>query len=184
MKNTIYIFIVLFFISCNSRNKATVSEDASYFEEANSEIEKISVESDKEVNTDDFAVDIEDIEITTESFQYEEISKQKLQEMYDLLALKKSSPEFSETLNLQLKNYTITIDKFSSSGDIKIQNLELIDEIYPVTDTERKIKLQYDIVSEDRVEKDSVWAVITSTFVLFEGENIISKKVKFSKIEN
>ncbi|RZN83846.1 MAG: hypothetical protein EVB11_03755 [Winogradskyella sp.] len=179
MKNRIYIFIVLILFSCNNRNDSPNAKEASHFEEADLEIEKVSIESEKDKDTDDLMLDIEEFNFATESFQYEELSQLKLQEMYDLLSLQKSKPEFSESIELQLKDYTDTIKQSLIAEEVIIQNLELKEDLIQVSDSTQKMKLHFDIVSKNSIKKDSIWAIITTKIILFEGEKIKSNKIRF-----
>ncbi len=117
-----------------------------------------------------------------ESFLYQELSTVKLQELYDLLALKQEHPEFKESIETQLENYTndtmAAINKPEKESLIK--NIELKGNLIEVSDSVQKMKLYYDVVSNNLIQKDSIWAEVTTHEIEVNGKKVKSKKIKFS----
>ena len=158
MKKLIYIFSVLILVSCNNNMK----------------------ESAPAVNVDyETLEEAEEFIIKPSSFIYEELATQKLQEMYDLINLKDKHPEFAKTIKSQLKDYTNDKISTPNSTNILIENLKLKGELIKVSDSVQKMKLYYDMVSNNSKQKDSLWAIITVHEINFEGKKIKSKKIKF-----
>lgn len=160
MKKLIYIIIVLIIVSCHNNMKDNAP----------------SVNADYEfIETEKF--------IVKPNFIYEELAVQKLQEMYDLVSLKDKHPEFSKTIKSQLKAYTNDSINISSSSDVIIKNMKLKGEVVKVSDSVQKMKLFYDIISNNNnTKQDSIWAIITTYKIDFEGKKIESKKIKFSSL--
>lgn len=165
MKKLIYIFIVLILVSCNNHAEKNID---------------INV---LEMNEGDYEVEIsESGESIENSFIYENLSSQKLQEMYDLISLKLENPEFEETIKLQLKTYTNDSISIPNSSGVLIKNIKLKGEVIKVSDSVQKMKLYYDVVSNNSIQKDSIWATITINETMFEGKKIKSKKIKFNSL--
>lgn len=163
MKKLIYIFFVII-ISCNNRDEKVMNAD--------------TIEMNSNYETED----IENKKIKSNTFIHEDLSTQKLQEMYDLLSLKLKHPEFEETINSQLKTYTNDSINIPNSTDVIIKNIKLKEEIIQVSDSAQKMKLYYDVVSNNTIQKDSIWATITINKITFEGNKKKSKKIKFNSL--
>ena len=163
MKKLICVFMILFFASCSNRA------------EKNMEFSPVDI--------DDYNDQIEDLEISrieSNSMRYINLSQDKLQEMYDLVALKQSHPEFKKTIESQLKNYTLDSLITIAKEESHIKNVKIKEKIIQVSDSVQKMKLYYDIVSVTSTKPDSIWAeVITNTLVI-DGETKIANKIKFS----
>lgn len=155
--------MILFFASCSNRA------------EKNMEFSPVDI--------DDYNDQIEDLEISrieSNSMRYINLSQDKLQEMYDLVALKQSHPEFKKTIESQLKNYTLDSLITIAKEESHIKNVKIKEKIIQVSDSVQKMKLYYDIVSVTSTKPDSIWAeVITNTLVI-DGETKIANKIKFS----
>lgn len=164
MKQLIYIFILIIIVSC--KNKAMKSMDMNAVEAEASQYKEKSIEEDFEIPQNN-------------SFTHQNISTEKLQELYDLLALKQKHPEFNDKIQSQLKNYTN--DTFQTSGEVFIKNLTLKSEVIVLSDSVEKIKLAYDIVSNEEIKEDSIWAEITTHTLLIDDKETKSKKIKFKK---
>lgn len=163
MKNSIYIFSILLFFSCSNRSEKNSFND--------------------DILVSDIEVEMESFEVAPESFKYKELSHQKLQEMYDLMSLKQSSPKFHEIIQLQLEAYTDEVEEISIDEDVKIENLELKEDIITVSDSIQKMKLYYDLVSNNTIKKDSIWMTIINKTIRLENELVTTKKVKFSSVK-
>ena len=108
MKKLIYIFIVLIAVSCNNQPEKSTDKNM------------------LEMNEDDYEVKISGSgESIDNSFIYEDLSIQKLQEMYDLISLKEKHPEFAKTIKSQLKVYTNDSINIPNSKDVLIKNIKL-----------------------------------------------------------
>lgn len=158
MKKLIYIFIVQIVVSCNNMKDNAPSVNADY--------EVLKTEKI----------------IAKPNFIYEELAIQKLQEMYDLISLKEQHPEFSKAIKSQLKAYTNDSIGIPNSKDILIKNIKLKGEVVKVSDSVQKMKLFYDIISNSSIKQDSIWAIIMTNKIDFEGKKIESKKIKFNSI--
>ncbi len=164
MKKLTYIFIVFLIFSCKNESNKSVKEAVA------------DTESDFEIT------ETKDFKTESNTFVYEELSTQKLQEMYDLISLKHKHPEFAETIKFQLKDYTDDNIDTPNTSEILIKNIKLKDEIILVSDSLQKMILTYDVVSNSSTQKDSILATITTNTVYFEGKEIKSKKIKFSAL--
>ncbi|MCP5064755.1 MAG: hypothetical protein GY936_20150 [Ignavibacteriae bacterium] len=162
MKKLAYIFIVFIIFSCKNESNKNVKEATA------------DIESDFEI------IETEDFNIESNTFVYEELSTQKLQEMYDLISLKHKHPEFAETIKSQLKDYTNENVITSISSEVLIKNIQLEDEIIQVSDSVQKMKLSYDVISNNSTQKDSIWAIISTKIIFVDGEKVKTKKIKFN----
>ena len=156
----IYILIFLTLCSCS---KAREQESIVYAEE------------DKMVIEENFTK--LDINNTT---QLTPLLKQKLQEYYDLLYLKKSSPDFSEQIDKQLNKIFKETPRTDSLNDsIKIKNITFLSRAENVSDSVQKIKFSYEAGSKT----DSLSAIIKTTPVTIEDQVIWSTSISFEPLE-
>ncbi|WP_299890068.1 hypothetical protein [uncultured Lacinutrix sp.] len=166
MKQLTYIFILLIIMSC--KNDAMKSMDMEANEIDISEYKESAIEESERIEI-----------IGNNSFSYKDISTEKLQELYDLLALKEKHPEFNEKIESQLKNYTD--ESFKTLGDVLIKNVTLKGEVISLSDSVQKLKIYYDVVSSNKSQQDSIWAEITTQNIHIDGKAVKSKKIKFKK---
>ena len=155
MKKLMYIFIVFIGFSCSKQRKSMKNE----------------------------AVDISVDEVYTETHinSYEALSIQKLNAYFDLLKLKDSRPKFKEDILKQLKSFRDNNidDNFKFIENSKIEEIKQIGETIKLSDSVSKIKLSFKIISNNKIELDTIVAIIKSEPILFEGNEIRSNKVRF-----
>lgn len=154
--------LLLFTLSCaHDRSKTPLKEMDAAIEAFEAEISSV----------DDY-----------ESFDYQYITAQKLQDLYDLLVLQKQYPEFNDAIALQLKKFSE--DRFSipdSVTAISIENVERIGEIQNVSDSVQKLKLHFNIVTGNIMLPDSITAIISRNTVRIDNKKTIATTVTFSK---
>lgn len=158
--NKIYILIFLIFFSCS---RVREQENAMYTVEEEMVIEE---------NFTKF-----DIHNTT---QLTPLLKQKLQEYYDLLNLKKSSPDFSGQIDKQLNKIFKEASQANALNDsINIKNITILSGAENVSDSIQKIKFSY----EAGPMIDTLSAIIKTTPVTIEGQVIWSTNISFEPVE-
>lgn len=158
--NKIYILIFLIFFSCS---RVREQENAMYTVEEEMVIEE---------NFTKF-----DIHNTTQLIP---LLKQKLQEYYDLLNLKKSSPDFSGQIDKQLNKIFKEASQANALNDsINIKNITILSGAENVSDSIQKIKFSY----EAGPMIDTLSAIIKTTPVTIEGQVIWSTNISFEPVE-
>jgi len=117
-----------------------------------------------------------DINNTT---QLTPLLKQKLQEYYDLLYLKNSSPDFSGQIDKQLNKIFKETPRTDSLNDsMKIKNITILSNPENVSDSVQKIKFSYEAGSKT----DSLSAIIKTTPVTIEDQVIWSTNISFEPV--
>ncbi len=169
MKKLLYIFITLFIISC-ANNKKEAAMDA---------VESVEMEQNKTTILESTA-----IEDMSGVFQYQQITTQKLQDYFDLSILQQQHPEFKEEITTQLqelsKDILIIAD---STQQVIIENVQQLSEIQRVSDSVQKIKIRFDIRTNNSVKNDSITAIITTKKIRLDDKEVISTKILFERIE-
>ena len=156
MRKILSLIILIFLIYSCSRSKEMKSVNDSYKKEA--VIEKSA--------------------IITEQFKYQIITKQKLQEYYDLLVLQKKHPEFKDDILAQLQKISSINKKLKDTNSIKINNLELI-STNKTSETERRIKISFDVISNNKIKKDTTIVLIKTKKVIIDNRELVSNKIRF-----
>ena len=133
----------------------------------------------KASNLDDL---VEPIEI--EVFSNQQLINEKLHVFYELRALQNSHPKFAQTIAMQLQKYTSDTIPPLTKKTISIGNIAIGDEIISLSDSLQKLKVYYNIESENLTKKDSIYALITTIELLIDDEIKTSKKVRFETIKN
>lgn len=158
--NKIYILIFLIFFSCS---RVREQENAMYTVEEEMVIEE---------NFTKF-----DIHNTTQLIP---LLKQKLQEYYDLLNLKKRSPDFSGQIDKQLNKIFKEASQANALNDsINIKNITILSGAENVSDSIQKIKFSY----EAGPMIDTLSAIIKTTPITIEGQVIWSTNISFEPVE-
>lgn len=158
--NHIYILIFLVLCSCS---KAREQESAAYAEEDEMVIEESFAKFD--INN---------------TAQLTPLLKQKLQEYYDLLYLKNSSPDFSGQIDKQLNKILKETPRTDSLHDsIKIKNITILSNPENISDSIQKIKFSYGSGSMI----DTLSAIIKTTPVTIEDQLIWSTNISFEPVE-
>lgn len=156
----IYIFIFLIYFSCS---RVREQENIVYAEEDNMVIEEGFMKFD--INNTD--------QLTT-------ILKQKLQEYYDLLILKNSSPEFNEQIDSQLNKILREKPQTDTFNDsTKINNITFLSDPENVSDSIQKIKFSY----KAGTIIDTLSAIIKTTPITIDDQMIWSTNISFEPVE-
>jgi len=162
MKKFIYIYILFFIAACaNQPKNEAVEEELKEFETGleNSALEDMA-----------------------EEFTYQHLTKQKLQDYFDLLVLEQEHPEFGEDIALQLLELSNDTLKISiASQKVSIQNVQQIGAVIKISDSIQKIRLVFDIVAEDSKKSDSITAIVSTKKIYLDQKEVISTKVVFEK---
>jgi len=169
MKKLLYISIAFFIISCaNNRKEAAI--DA---------VESVEMEQNETTVLESTAM-----EDMSAEFQYQQITTQKLQDYFDLSVLQQQHPEFKEEITTQLQELSkdILIIEYSTQQAI-IENVQQLNEIQRVSDSVQKIKIRFDIRTNDSVKSDSITAIIITKKIRLDDEEVTSTKVLFERVE-
>lgn len=119
-----------------------------------------------------------------EEFEFQNISKQKLQDLYDLLVLQNKHPEFTTDIIKQLKE--ISKDSISISNKIEnitINNIAVIESIQKISDSIQIQKIDFDITSNLGTSKDTLLVMIKTKKVRIDDEQFESTQVTFKKVQ-
>jgi len=163
MKKFIYIYSLFFIVACakQGKNEAPVEQDMKEYEIG---------------NENSAFVDI------SEEFTYQHLTKQKLQDYFDLLVLQQEHPEFETTIALQLQELSNDTLKFSNVlHKISIENVQQIGATIKISDSIQKIRLLFDMVAEGSKKIDSITAIVSTKMVYLDQKEVISTKVVFEK---
>ena len=154
MKKIIYIVLVLLISSC-ANAPSTSKENA---------LDEIIFEVTDSENNENIVL------------------KEKLTRYFDLLKLKTQHPDFEEDLLSQLQSLSndeiLAIENLDVSS---IQNIKVTSDLLALSDSVEKIKITYNIVSENKVLKDSIYAYKTNTKIKVDSYLMKSFDIKFSK---
>ncbi len=164
MKKIMYILMFLLWFSCANETKNKSLEVAT--EEAY-EIPII------EPNNDDSKV-----------FNYETLASKKLMDYFELVRLRQEHPEFKKDITLQLQNLFHDTFYLTNYQHVEsITNIKQMEEIIKISDSVQKIKLYFDVNTDNKTYKDSTLAIITTKSVIIDGDTLTSTKVAFEKIK-
>ena len=120
---------------------------------------------------------------TKDSFSTENLIEKKFKEFYDLNTLLKSYPEFKEDIEKRIENFTTgTRDIFEINDSIKILNIRQKGAFIKVSDSVDMTHVLFDVITDTHIKTDSVLAFITKKKVLIDDEEVISSKVKFTRV--
>ena len=173
MKKIFFIFIVLIIVSCKNN---TVK--------SSSEMEQVTEGVRMDLELEEFYIPEEaTVDNKTETFEFKELTTEKLQELYDVLTLIQKHPEFKDSLTSQLKTFTKDSLAVITSSEVIIDNLRLKGNVLKTNDSTQKMKLFYNITSKNNKTLDSIWAEITFKSINVDGKKMKSKKLKFNKIK-
>jgi len=166
MKKVLYITLLLIVFSCSEakREAPLMDTEATEMSQETYPIENVALE---------------------ESFTFQYVTQQKLQDYYDLMVLLKQHPEFKEDITLQLKEISkekITIPDYTQL--IRIENLQQLGDIQQVSDSIQKIDLQFDIIDNTNIKKDTITALIITKKIQLDNTDVVATKIVFSKQQN
>lgn len=157
MRTLIYILVCGLLFSCsNGVDKELILEDAGEVIEGN-------------------AVPV----MTSETFQYETITQQKLQELIDLKVLAQEYPQDVAIKN-QLAAITTALDFSKTQESQKITSIEVLGVPKQVNDSVQNLRVLF--MTEDvkgEIFKDSITAVITTRLFSIDGVEQSATKVIF-----
>jgi len=154
MKQISYIILFSLIISCSNKEMKSEMNSVVYNEEAI---------------------------VKSEQFLNENITKQKLQDYFDLLVLQQKHPEFNEDIITQLKEISNENRTVSDTIAVQVVNLNLIGKIQKISDSIQKMKITFDIVSENDIKKDTIITLIKTKKVMIDSQEFISNKLQFLK---
>lgn len=132
--------------------------------------------SNREMKTAEISISASQEEIS-QNFENELITKQKLQEYYDLLILKQRHNNFDVSEQLQK---IATIVKVVDTNSVRIENLNLI-KMQIVSDTIKKTKISYDVIFNNRIRRDTITTIIYSKKISIDNQEFISNKIQFEE---
>ncbi len=116
--------------------------------------------------------------IASETFQYETITKQKLQELFDLKTLAKEHPE-DAAIKAQVALLSDTF-KYSNLGELV--SIESIQPLERVNDSTNKQQIEFISKNSDgNIFKGSITAIITSKMFILDGIEQVATKVVFKE---
>lgn len=164
MKRFLYIYVAFFMMSCANERKNEAPIEGINMEKTETMLESTAFEDAKE------------------AFIFQHLTEQKLQDYFDLLVLQQQHPEFIEDIRVQLHELSedsIIISYFPHKVDIK--NVQQIGETQIVSDSIQRIKLRFDIITNNSVKKDSITAIIKTKKITLDNEELSSTKVVFTK---
>ncbi len=163
MRKILYLFLIFIVVSC-SKSKQEAP------------IEAI------EANEEHMMLEDEALMVETEVFTYQHLIEQKLQDYYDLLALKNRHPEFIEDITLQLNELSKgEIYVANNIQKVRIENVQQIGTSEQVSDSIQKITIQFDIFNDSITKTDSISAIIKNKKMILEDTEVVSTKIIFSK---
>jgi len=120
---------------------------------------------------------------TEDSFSTENLIEKKFKEFYDLNTLLKSYPDFKEDIEKRIENFTTgTRAIFEINDSIKIVNIRQKGAFIKVSDSVDMTHVLFDVITDTHIKTDSVLAFITKKKVLIDNEEVISSKVKFTRV--
>ena len=163
MKKFIYIYTLFFIVACakQPKNEAPLEQDMKEYEI---------------MNENSALADI------SEEFTYQYLTKQKLQDYFDLLVLHEEHPEFGEDIALQLQELSNdNLDISNTSQKVLIENVQQIGATIKISDSIKRIRLVFDIVAKDSKKSDSITAIISTKKFYLDQKEVISTKVVFEK---
>jgi len=135
-----------------------------------------------EANEEHMMLEDEPMIANTEVFTYQHLIEQKLQDYYDLLALKSQHPEFIEDITLQLEELSEgEISITNNRQKVLIKNVKQIGISEQVSDSIQKITIQFDILNDSISKTDSISAIIKTKKIILEDTKVVSTKIIFSK---
>lgn len=161
MKKLACICFAILLLSC-----ANTSEEKSFANSDMAETESVEASS----------------KTSEEAFPYATITEQKLQEYFDLLALKNKHPELSETIIAQLRHIsTDSIYLPKEQDSVAIKNLSALGPLVKINDTLQEQSFLYTIASKTLFKTDTLTAYIINKPIRIDGIETEALKVIFSK---
>lgn len=147
----------------------------------------MSKEPDKTLNLEEMDEVLYDIDSKEEdpevSYSFESLIEEKFKEFYDLNVLLRDYPNFKEDIETRINNFTTGTRKiFEINDSIKILNIRQKGPLVQVSDSLEMTNVLFDVITESRIKTDSVVAFITKKKLKIDGKEVVSKKVKFTRI--
>ncbi len=165
MKKVLYITLLLIVFSCSEAKREAPLMDT--------EATEMSPE----------AYPIENIALE-ESFTFQHLTQQKLQDYYDLVVLLRQHPEFKEDITSQLRELSKDEIITNHAQPIRIENVQQLGKSEQVSDSIQKINIQFDIIDENIIKKDTIIALIKTKKIQLDDTEVISTKIVFLQNKN
>lgn len=109
--------------------------------------------------------------------------EEKFKEFYDLNVLLKEYPEFKEDIENRIRNFTTSPRAvFKLNDSLKIKNIRQKGSFIKVSDSVQMTTVYFDLISGKTTKTDSVIAFITKKKMIIDSEEVISTKVKFTRV--
>ena len=116
-------------------------------------------------------------------FSTENLIEKKFKEFYDLNTLLKNYPQFKESIENRIDNFTTGERRiFEINDSITILNIRQKGAFIKVSDSVDMTHVLFDIINDTQIKTDSVVAFITKKKVLIDDEEVTSSKVKFTRV--
>ena len=162
-----YLSLLLLVISCaKNKNEAPIENEKAV------EIDQIETVLESTATSED----------VRETFEYQQLTTQKLQDYFDLLVLQRQHPEFKEDITTQLKELSKDSIKISETvQQITITNVQQIGAVKHLSDSLQKIVMRFDMISGNAVKSDSITALISTKKIHLDNREVTATKVLFSK---
>jgi hypothetical protein len=166
MKRLLYFLLLLFVLSCaKGKKEAPAARD----------MKEPEVEKPMPVTNTTIAT-------TSEAFEYQHLTTQKLQDYVDLLTLQQQHPEFNEGIASQLQKLLKDSIRITKTGQkITIKNVQRIDSMHSISDSVQKMWVRFDMIADNYVKSDSIAVFIKTKKILLDGNEVIATKLVFSK---
>lgn len=116
-----------------------------------------------------------------ESFSFENKTKQKLQDYFDLLVLEQKHPKFREDILKQLKDISSVKKSVLDTNDIQIKKLSLIGNVEKISDSVQKFKISFDVVFGKTMRRDTIITIVSTKDIVIDGKALKATKIKFSE---
>ena len=158
MKRIVLFILPLLIISCNNKERVN--------------------EVDSDVKSFYFLTDVD-----SSSYSKKSLIEEKFKEFYDLNILLKKYPDFKEGIENRIKNFISNSETiFELNDSLSVKNIRQEGPLTKISDSVQMTKIYYDLVSENSTEKDSVFAFITKKKIMIDEEEVLSTKVKFTRV--
>ena len=162
MRKLIYIFTLLIIYGCS--NNETKSTDSNFILDVEEELEM----TPKALRT------------SVSTFTQLDMTKDKLQEYYDLSLLKQQHPEFENDISLQIELLSkIEAELPKTARTVTIEQLNLIDAPKVLSDSVTKIRFQFRYSVDANTLIDTLSAQIITRLIQIEGKTSEARSISF-----
>lgn len=131
--------------------------------ETKNKTESIDYELEEPIEYDD------NYSMDSKPITYEYLVQQKLIDYFDLIRLKQEHPEFEKDIILQLQRFSKDSTIYNKYLKIdSIKNVRQVGAVLRESDSVQRIKLYFDIVSDNKIKSDSISAIILTRAALVD----------------